>query len=286
MLSSNARVRNEPQGRDGADVSKQRSRRTRSTRFPIVPLSQAAQILKDAGKYGFEHSAESFASYMGHKTTNSGHFRQRIAAFRDWGLIEGRGSTLAMTEIARKIAVPPDSKEEKKAIQQSFLSCDVFSALYDQAVKGEALDKERIRARAIHEFGVTPTMASRFADSFIESAVTAGMAERDDQGQVVLLELESKGVTDEADEAEHETGEPLPVPTPPPSPTAHRTEPGLAAPAVHQSWPIDGGVIILTIRTDGALSAASFQAISEIVGQLEALAASLKPEDVNEGTES
>ena len=40
--------------------------RKRSRGFPVVPLSEAAQILKEAGKYGFEHSTASFAAHMGH----------------------------------------------------------------------------------------------------------------------------------------------------------------------------------------------------------------------------
>ena len=30
-------------------------RRKRGASFPVVPLSEAARILKEAGKYGFEH---------------------------------------------------------------------------------------------------------------------------------------------------------------------------------------------------------------------------------------
>ena len=81
------------------------ARRKRATGFPVVSLAEAAAILKEAGKYGFDHSTAAFASYMGHSTTNSGAFRQRLAAFRDWKLIAGRGDRLAMTDIARMIAL-------------------------------------------------------------------------------------------------------------------------------------------------------------------------------------
>ncbi len=164
-------------------------------------------------------------------------------------------------------------------MQRSFLHCNVFSRLHEETAKGRALDKDSLKGQAVNRFAVSSKRADKFVDSFIKSVVAAGMAERNDQGQVVLLELEGEGVTDEDDEAEHEIGEPLPEPTPPPSPTAHRADPGLAAPAVHQSWPIDGGAIVLTIRTGGALPAWSFKEIGTIVGQLEELATFLNTKD-------
>ena len=48
------------------------SRRKPTTGFPIVPLPEAAKIIREAGKYGFEHSVSAFARFMGHSSTNSG----------------------------------------------------------------------------------------------------------------------------------------------------------------------------------------------------------------------
>lgn len=129
-------------------------------------------------------------------------------------------------------------------------------------------------------------LTSRFVDSFIESAMAAGMAEGSDQGEVVLLEHAGEDADCENGDPEPETGEPSPELAPPITPRALQVDPGPQTPTVHQAWSIDGGEIVLTIRTGGALPAASFQAIGEIVGALEKLATSLNAEDADEEIES
>ena len=69
-----------------------------------------------------------FARYMGHSTTNSGTFRQRLAAFRDWKLIAGRGDTVVFTDAAKIIAHPPDERAGVEALQTAFMNCGVFSS--------------------------------------------------------------------------------------------------------------------------------------------------------------
>ena len=249
-----------------------RPRRKRGTGFPVVPLSEAARILKEAGKYGFEHPAPAFASYMGHSTTNSGAFRQRLSAFRDWKLITGRGEMLTMTDVARMIATPTDASAERKAMQEAFSNCDVFARLYDQTAKGQPLNRDRLGGRAVHELGVTPANASKFVESFVESALAAELAELNDDGDVVLWSAENSAAT------EVEALEPQ-QPSPEVSPTrGHAAARVSGAPTIRQPWPIDGGEIVFELRSDRALPAAAFAAIGEIVAKLETLASSLRSE--------
>ena len=118
--------------------------RKRGKGFPVVPLSEASRILKEAGKYGFEHSTASFAAHMGHSSTTSGSFRQRLAAFREWGLVTGRGDMLTMTEVARKVAMPPDDDAEREALRQAFWNCAVFAGLHEGMAKGQPLEQDRV----------------------------------------------------------------------------------------------------------------------------------------------
>ena len=252
-----------------------RPRRKRGTGFPVMSLSEAARILKEAGKYGFEHPTPAFASYMGHSTTNSGSFRQRLAAFRDWGLITGRGDMLTMTEAARLIAMPPDAASERRAMQEAFDNCDVFARLYDQTAKGQPLNPDGLGGRAVHELRVTPANAGKFVESFIESAIVAELAELNDGGDVVLWGRENGAA---AGTGAAETLDP-PKPSPEASlPRSYAAERAPAAPTIRQPWPIDGGEIVFELRSDQALPAAAFPAIGEIVAKLEALASSLRSE--------
>lgn len=264
------------------DGNAKRPRRKRGTGFPVVPLSEAARILQEAGKYGFEHPAPAFASYMGHSTTNSGSFRQRLAAFRDWDLITGRGETLTMTEVARMIAMPTDGTAERRAMQTAFNNCGVFARLYEQTAKGQPLNTERLAGRAVHELGVAPANAGKFIESFTESAVAAELAELSDDGDVVLWGPENG---EAAEPAAVETLDPQ-QPSPGASPTrGHAAERVSGAPTIRQPWPIDGGEIVFELRSDRALPAAAFAAIGEIVAKLETLASSLRSEATAESPE-
>lgn len=254
--------------------------RKRGKGFPVVPLSEASRILKEAGKYGFEHSTASFAAHMGHSSTTSGSFRQRLAAFREWGLVIGRGDMLTMTEVARKVAMPPDDDAEREALRQAFWNCDVFAGLHEGMAKGQPLEQDRVGSQAVHGFGVAPNRAERFTRSFVDSAVAAELARIDNQGNLVLLEpghdahLEDADASDEQPLAEvderqsPQTG----------SPVGRETSGGLS-PTIRQSWPIAGGEIVLEVRSEEALPATVFGAIGEVVTKLEALSSSLSQAD-------
>ena len=269
-------------------VGSRRASRKRGTSYPTASLLETAQILKSAAKYGFEHHIDSFADYMGHSTTNSGAFRQRLAAFRDWGLIEGRGDTLTMTNVARVIALPPDAASEREALQQAFKNCAVFAGLYEKMAKGQPLDRDGLAAQAVHSCGVLPPKANRFVRSFVDSLVAAQLAEVDEQGHVVLLE---HGSTDGADQTvpEREVVDTALSEAPDPStlPRSVGSQPLTEqAPTIRQSWGFADGEITLEVRSVRALPATAFAAIGDVVTKLEGLAASLsEPEYLGAGDE-
>lgn len=261
---------------NGTGTATSAPRRKKGTGFPVVSLSEAASILKEAGKYGFEHSTAAFATYMGHSTTNSGAFRQRLAAFRDWKLIAGRGDSLAMTDIARMIALPADDVAERRALQAAFMNSPVFFKLYDGSAKGQPLATGPLSGRAVHDLGVAPSSKDKFVQSFSESAIAAGLAERTDDGHLVLLPLEAEGaLADEVHpdlQAQTSGFDPVAV-SRPQSPPHHA-----ALPVVHQAWDIDGGVITFEIRTATPLPATAFVTVGEVVASLERLATTLVSE--------
>lgn len=282
---SKERVSNEATG-------SRRPNRRRGTAFPVVSLPETARILRNAGKYGFEHHIGSFATYMGHSSTNSGAFRQRLAAFRNWELVDGSGETLTMTEVARRIAMPTDEAAEREALQQAFKNCEVFTGLYEKMAKGQPLGHEGLAAQAVHGFGVLPAKAPQFVQSFVESVIAAHMGEADEQGNVILLELGTAGEPERAlaaggelDAASYETPH-----QPTMSRPVGRLVPAGAAPTLRQSWPIAGGEILLEVRSGEALPATVFGAVADVVTKLEELAASLsEPDDsdiTNEGGET
>ena len=247
-------------------------RRKRTTGFPVVSLAEAAAILKEAGKYGFDHSTAAFASYMGHSTTNSGAFRQRLAAFRDWKLIAGRGDRLAMTDIARMIAHPTDDEAERRALQTAFMNSPVFFKLFDESAKGKPLAARPLGNRAVLNLGVAPGSKDKFVQSFVDSAVAAGLASLNEDGQIVLAPLDAgaDGGQQPSEEQFIDSRQPGP-----PSPGRTQTGARQGTPVVHQTWAIDGGSIVFEIRTDKPLPATAFTTVGEVVASLERLAETL-----------
>lgn len=259
------------------------ARRKRTTGFPVVSLAEAAAILKEAGKYGFDHSTAAFATYMGHSTTNSGAFRQRLAAFRDWKLIAGRGDSLAMTDIARMIAHPTDDEAERRALQTAFMNSPVFLKLYEESAKGKPLAPGPLGNRAVLNLGVAPGSKDKFVQSFVDSTVAAGLASLNQDDQIVLAPLEVG-----ADAAQQPSGEQfIDNRQPGPSSSGRTQLPARqGTPVVHQTWPIDGGSIVFEIRTDKPLPATAFATVGEVVASLEHLAETLAPHAPFRGDEA
>lgn len=261
---------------DGAQV------RRRGAGFPVVALDEAAAILREAAKYGFEHSAAAFGGYMGHRSTNSGAFRRRLAAFRDWGLITGRGDNIAMTENARLIARPPDAATERRALRSAFGNCSIFARLYEESQKDEPLRLEGLGNRAIHDSGVSAESSDSFVASFVASAVTAGLAERSEDGRVILRSAE----TDHDVGAGEGFGSEVPESSVPQASRPTTAPAAIASPpVVSQVWEIDDVSISFEIRSQRPLPAEVFLQVAEVVGRLEALAAALTPDASKRGTE-
>lgn len=262
----------DPKIEPSPENGKTATRRRPATGFPVVSLADAGLILKEAGKYGFEHSIGEFASYMGHTSTNSGAFRQRLAAMRDWKLIAGRGDNISMTDIARVIALPPDDATELDALRSAFKNCAIFYKLFEDMQKGTPLARQGLGNRAVHAFGVSPSSVSKFVASFVESAVAAGIAQVDDDGQVTLLDSDADFV------GSPDVGQESLAPTAPTGVAPRSTQAGRSAtPVVHQAWPIDGGTIVFEIRSERPLPASAYATVGEVVASLERLSVTLAP---------
>jgi hypothetical protein len=258
----------------GEETGPSTPRRKRATGFPVVSLAEAAAILKEAGKYGFDHSTAAFATYMGHSTTNSGAFRQRLAAFRDWKLIAGRGDSLAMTDIARVIAHPTDDDAERRAMQSASMNSPVFFKLYEESAKGKPLAAAQLGNRAVLNLGVSPGSKDKFVQSFTESAVAAGLAALNEDGQIVLRPLDAGTDGGQPSSEDRSLDNPQAVQS-----SSGRIQPAArqGTPVVHQAWAIDGGSIVFEIRTDKPLPATAFATVGDVVASLEHLAETLAP---------
>jgi hypothetical protein len=283
--------------------------RRRGVGFPVVPLPEAVTILRKAGAHGHEYSMNAFAAYAGHSTANSGSFKRRLAAFRDWKLVAGStGDRVVLTELGLRLAYPTDPLKEKQDVQEAFQNCNLFMRVWDDYAKGVPISLGTLANLGVQQLGVAPVSKERFAESLALSAVAAGFAEQVGE----RISFIRPGVTEAPDglDADEEKHGPTSIHSDGLRPmdfvgvgaraqaaevaagvgvtevveeekeaSAERVvrapEEKPAALLHKQSWEIGGGSLTLEIRSSRSLPSDAFVQIGEIMREVEKLKALL-----------
>jgi hypothetical protein len=251
------------------------STRRRSTGFPVVPLPQAADIVKKAGKYGKAHSRDAFAQYAGHSTPKSGPFRQKMAAFRDWNLVRADGELVELTDLGIRIAFPEDELSLAAALKEAFNSCELFTAIRDRSAKGTPLELEKIANNAVYQFNVAAASKTQFMKSFGESIVAAGLARRVDAASIELLgdgDLLIEGTGDPGENGSAKAASDAPA-----SADSPRAAGGGAPRSVSgnivlsQPWSVQGGSLLFQIELDRPLPGSAFSTLQTLYEEVQKL---------------
>ena len=139
--------------------------RTRSPRYPNIPLSEAIQRVAEvyAREQTAPTSADVMAEAMGYSGLN-GTSLKMLSSLRKYGLIEGRGDTLRVSKDAQALILdPPGSPDYEEALKRCAFEPDLFSALFAQF--GQA-GSERSIAVYLQKQGFKPNAASLTAKNF------------------------------------------------------------------------------------------------------------------------
>jgi hypothetical protein len=247
-----------------------RPQRRRGKGFPGLPLDESADVIKNAGKYGREHSVAAFAGYLGHDSTNSGAFLAKMAALNDWGLIDRSGGRVAVSVLGERVAYPVSDHDEEEALREAFLNAALFARVYEDSTKQTDLSLEVIGNRAVTGLGVAATRKNQFAQSFARSAVAAGLG-RMSNGSLQLLTTErTPAAGAEAAETQEADGD-----------GAGRTrqkdadQPSDAPPTLHQEWRVKAGTLVFEARLAEAFPAAAFRDLASVTEAIEKLTRSL-----------
>jgi hypothetical protein len=267
------------------------TRGVRGVGFPSLSLPAALDIMVAAGSQGRSHSLQAMAGYAGHMTANSGPFRQKLAALRDWGFITTTADSVSLTDSGLEAALPTSTTRLLDILLAAFQGCTVFWNIYQEAAKGVPLYPSSIGNVAVTGHGVAAKARETFIQSFIDSAAAVGLAERLPNGEVVLQAIGDpknketapqklsknkdnsemkaaagsppapQSVTEKYDTAADAVGQPrIPeaMPTSPPT-------------GIHQLWSDEHGTITLTVQPTAPLTATAFMQMGEIVTAIEVL---------------
>lgn len=258
-----------------ADKTPKQPRRTNGVGFPSMPLGEAVTMIKKVASYGTVHTDAAVASFLGHSTANSGPFRAKVAALRDYGFLSGRSGELSVTPLAMEIVHPGLDADAEASLRAAFLHCKVFSSVYEALPKGHELDVPSLANTAMHNHGVSARSKDAFAQSFVKGAQLAGLMEELDAEHVRIpddedpAEPEQGGQAAAASEAGSNAGPPAARPAAAASTSANAV--------VSHSWPIEGGAIRFTIESSNTLPASAYGVIGSVIEAGDRLAEMLAP---------
>ncbi len=257
------------------------TKRPRGASFPSMSLSDAVAMIKKIASYGTTHTNAAVASFLGHSTANSGPYRSKIAALKDYGFLNGRGDDLNVTPLALEITHPGLDANIQASMRAAFLKCTLFQTVYTALPKDTELQVGALANSAMHNHNVAAQAKDTFATVFVKSGVAAGLIEEIDSDHVKLSDGHSAG-TPEMDDAEDDVApEPEPA-TQLSQGTGRITPPSLpdAKALVSHAWPISGGVVRFTVESSTPLPAAAYSVIGTVIAEGDKLAALLTETEV------
>jgi hypothetical protein len=248
------------------EPAKKASPSKRGVGFPSVTLPAAVEIVRKAGQHGGDHSLTAFAGYAGHTTPNSGPFKAKLAALKDWRLVSSNGDRVFLTELGKDFALAESPMDEMDHLRESYLGCRIFKQFYDDTAKGIPQKTEQLERRAGLTYGVSAASKEVFVNSLVVSAIAAGLAEAGDDNQTVTF-LSVQAASDDESDEQVDDDHPTEVNTRTLSRQrkSSATEDNLQTAVVRQAWPIDGGEVILSVNSSRPIPADAFALIGEAV---------------------
>ncbi len=229
------------------------------------------KIVSEAGAYGKVHTANALAAYAGHTTANSGAWRAKAAALRDWGLvISAPADSFALTDRALQIAHPTSPEAAQKAMLEAFNNCKLYVEIYNDMAKGTDLKIASVANTAVTSHGVAAKSKDAFANSFVESATAVGLAKKmsADVVQLFSAPADVHGVTETAIYGTEVDREFI-VDEPEVLIKKRRVS---TPPVVNQTWPTSNGEITLTISSSRPFDGKVFVEIGSVIGAVQKLA--------------
>lgn len=158
-----------------------RPRARSSVAFPYADLAEAERAVHQvAGSMG-QCRPEQLAAWLGHGTLNSGAFRNKVAAAKQFGLLEGERNLIRLTDLGRRLS---EASGARQARVEAFLSPGVYRTIFE-AHRGRRMPGNLGIELEMVRLGVSRSQAKPARRIFVRSAEHAGFLESGG-GQLVL----------------------------------------------------------------------------------------------------
>ena len=105
-------------------------RRQRSRSFPSMSLSKAVEWLGEIrSALGFKPFSKAMLAQAFKISSNSGSFFTKVSAMNAYGLLEGSGDQVRISDLGKRILAPQSEEERLSATQRAFAAPDLFEQL-------------------------------------------------------------------------------------------------------------------------------------------------------------
>lgn len=261
-------------------------RRPRGTGFPSLTITEAVALIRQIAGFGAVHNNASLASALGHTTANSGPYRSKIAALKDYGLLTGRNDELTVTQLAQEIANPGFDADPQADLRKAFEQCQLFMTVLGELGKNQNLAVSSLANHAMNRHGVSNQSKDSFAEIFVKSGEVVGLIEVVDAEHFKIVEPSQRTVEQPAGDVDGavpgvDTATSANVGGPGQPPAARQQFSAPSNAVVNHSWPIEGGVIRFTIETSMTLPATAYAVVGTVINEGDKLAALLAPAPVS-----
>jgi hypothetical protein len=263
---------------NSTDAGTDADRGPRGVSFPTMDLAKVVEVIHKVGGHGADFVVSTFAQYCGHQTANSGPFRTKLAAFRDWSMVTTKDGRVLLTDLGKDVARSADPMADEVLLRRAFDACKIFKNFYDNQAKGIPIKRDVLGRGAVFDLKVAAKSQERFVTTLVDSAVTVGLASPDTEAGTVTFNAGAAGadVRQEPHATPPETGHTQSDTSGGTGTTTERPLNTSNAPVLlRQVWPTATGEIVLAIHSTAPLPASAFGLVGEVVQAADELARSI-----------
>jgi len=157
-------------------------------KIPILKFEEVIELIKIIyNKAGENNSIDALSSITGNSSSSST-FNKKLAAFRNYGVLNIDKIGYSLTELGIKIAKPESFDEQHEAIIQSFLNQENLRKIWE-SFKGKKLPQEEYLENSIQKIISIPAELKKdWAEYFVEAGRYAGLLEERETGSYQVLQ--------------------------------------------------------------------------------------------------
>ncbi|HEX2149849.1 MAG TPA: hypothetical protein VHI31_06745 [Actinomycetota bacterium] len=141
--------------------------------FPYADLAETEKAVGHVAGAGGRCLPEQLAAWLGHSKLDSGAFRNKVAAAKLFGVLEGGRRSLLLTDLGRRLA---DPESVRQARVEAFLAVPLYRSLFENH-RGNKMPGVMGLELEMLRFGVSRTQVKAARQVFLRSAEKAGLFE-------------------------------------------------------------------------------------------------------------